>query len=87
MNDMNEKVFEDQPFGKAAMKEIKGATKNFRLFSASWVGDNPSKSKAMKVTGAEFRAAKSGPNKGQLSIMVKNTQQTVYVTKAEMLET
>ena len=38
----------------------------------------------MKVTGAEFREAKSGPQKGKLAIMVKGTQRSAYVTREEM---
>ena len=39
MNNMDEKVFESQPFGKAALKKVKNITENFRLFQAGWIGD------------------------------------------------
>ncbi len=38
----------------------------------------------MKVTGAQFRVDQSGPNKGKLSIMVKGTLRSAYVSKQEM---
>ncbi len=80
MNDMNEKVFENQAFGQAALKKIGHVAENFRLFESGWLED----SDTMRVTGAEFRNAKSGPNKGRMTIMVPNTKRTVYVTKSEM---
>jgi hypothetical protein len=85
MGDMTEKTFEAQAFGKAALQKLGNVVENFRLFHARWVGDNPGNSNTMEVTGAEFRAAKSGTNKGKLSIMMTGTKKTVFVTKAEML--
>lgn len=38
----------------------------------------------MKVTGAEFREAKTGPNKGMRSVLVKGTKRTAFVTVDEM---
>ena len=70
MTDMTERVFENQPFGNIAMQKIGDVDCNFRLFSASWLGNNPRESSIMRVTGAIFRRAKSGPNKGVLSIKV-----------------
>ena len=84
MTDMTERVFENQPFGNIAMQKIGDVDCNFRLFSASWLGNDPRKSLLMKITGATFRRAKSGSNKGVLSIKVPDTTKTVYVTKAEI---
>jgi len=39
----------------------------------------------MEVTGAEFREAKSGPNKGKLSVLVPNSKRTVHVHISEMI--
>ena len=82
MNDMSEKVFEQQAFGKAALQKIGGIAENFRLYDAGWLGNGSRDT--MRVTGAEFRVAKAGPNKGRMTVIVPNTKQTVYVTKAEM---
>lgn len=38
----------------------------------------------MKVTGADFRVAKAGPDKGKLAVKVKGTDRTVYVTREEI---
>lgn len=38
----------------------------------------------MKVTGAEFREAKTGPNKGKLAVIVKDSKRVAYVTSEEM---
>ena len=83
MTDMDEKLFEEQPFGKIALQKLGDVPENFRLYYAAW-GDNPQASGTMRVTGAEFRVAKSGPEKGLLSVMVPNTMRTVYVTAEEM---
>lgn len=57
---------------------------NFRLYAAEWLGEKPKDWDVMKVTGAEFRVAKSGPNKGKLSVMVEGTKRTAHVTREEM---
>lgn len=79
-------IFADQPFGKAALKKLSPVPENFRLFSAGWLGKSFDKWDTMEVTGAEFRQAKTGPNKGQLCIMLKGTERTAHVNRAEMAE-
>lgn len=44
----------------------------------------PENMDVMKVTGAEFRIAKTGKYAGKLSIIVKGTDRTAYVTKEEI---
>lgn len=84
MTDMSARHFEEQPFGKIALQKLGDVPENFRLYHAAWLGSDPRSSDAMRVTGAEFRVAKRGPEKGLLSVMVPNTKRTVYVTAAEM---
>lgn len=84
--DLREDIFAPHPYGKAALKKLGPVPENFRLYEAGWLGDRPQDADVMEVRGAEFREAKSGPNKGKLSIMVKDTKRTVYVTRAEMKE-
>lgn len=79
-------IFAPLPFGKAALKKLGPVPENFRLYCAGWLGDRPSEWDTMEVKGAEFRAAKTGPNKGRLTIEVPGTRRTVYVSKAEMAE-
>ena len=86
MTDMTDKLFELQPFGQAALKKIGDVPENFRLYDASWMGNDQRRHDIMRVTGAEFRPAKRGPEKGLLSVMVPNTKRTVYVSAAEMRE-
>ncbi len=76
-------LFADMPYGKEALAKIKPTDPNFRLYSAGWLGDFHT-TDTMKVKGAVFRAAKSGPNKGKLCIEVPGTRRTAYVTVAEM---
>lgn len=84
-NDMTEKVFEITEFGQAAIQKLGKVSDNFRLHKASWVDEKLEDFDTMKVTGAEFRIAKSGKNKGKMTVLVPGTQRTVYVTKSEIL--
>lgn len=81
MSDLD--LFADTAFGKAALAKLKPTDPNFRLFFAGWLGDYDT-TDTMEVKGAIFRAAKSGPRKGQLVIQVPGTERTAYVTEAEM---
>lgn len=83
--DMTIDFFARYPFGKIALEKISklkknGIPDNFRLFEAGWVGNTS----VMRVTGAEFRVARTGPNKGKLAVMIPKTKQTVYVTAEEI---
>ncbi len=74
--DMVVDYFADTEFGKAALKKMKPLPENFRLYEAESVQTG-----VMRVTGAQFREAKRGFNKGKLSVIVPGTQQTVYVVQ------
>ncbi len=82
--DMTEKIFEATEFGQAALQKLDHVSNNFRLYSAGWVETKSEKYNTMKVTGAEFRVAKSGKNKGKMTVIVAGSKRTVYVTKAEI---
>lgn len=82
--DMQKDIFAEQSYGKIALQKLGPVPENFRLFEAGWLGKRPEEFHVMKVAGAEFRMAKSGPNKGKLSILVKGTQRSAFVTKEEM---
>lgn len=77
-------LMDSTSYGKAAKNKLAPVHENFRIYSAEWLGDRPEEWEVMKVTGMEYRAAKSGPNKGKLVIPVKGTQRTAYVTMEEM---
>jgi len=81
---VDEKLFEQYPYGKAALKKMGAVPDNFRLYEAGFLEERPEEFDTMKVLGAEFRLAKSGPNKGKLAVMVSGTIRTAYVTKAEI---
>lgn len=81
MTDMTNDVFAETSYGKIALKKMRDLPENFRLFYAGWLHDT---SDVMQVKGAEFRIAKSGENKGTLSILIKGTERVAYVTKEEM---
>jgi hypothetical protein len=83
MTDMTEKIFEVLPYGKAALKKMGDVPENFRLYSAELKGKHPNYH-GMKIEGAEFRQAKTGKNKGKLSILIKGTKRSAYVTTDEI---
>lgn len=83
---MEHDIFAEQSYGKAALKKMAPVPENFRIYSAGWLGEKPEDWTVMEVTGAQFRAAKTGKNKGKLSVMVAGTKRTVYVTHDEMNE-
>ena len=78
-----EDLFKNTTFGQLALAKIKPASRNFRLYSAGWLGDGNQRD-VMEVTGAKFREAKRGPRKGELCIQVPGTVRTAYVTSEEM---
>ena len=82
--DMTKDIFAEQSYGKAALKKLVPTSPNFRLFQAGWLGKTPKDWTIMKVSGAEFRHAKSGPRAGQLSIRVPGTTQSCHVSRTEM---
>ncbi len=82
--DMEQDIFAEQPYGKLALQKMAPVPENFRLFYAGWLGTKPEEFTVMEVSGAQFRVAQRGPNKGKLSIMVPGTKRTTYVTKDEM---
>lgn len=82
--DMQKDVMAEMSYGKAALQKMAPTPENFRLYEAEWLGNKSSEWTVMKVTGAEFREAKTGPNKGKLSVMVKDSERTAYVTHEEM---
>lgn len=86
MSDLRDFFFKDTPFVNIALKKLSPVADNFRFFRSKWLGDKPEEWEVMEVTGAEFREAKSGRNKGKLSIMVSGTTRTAYVTVKEMEE-
>jgi len=83
--DMSQDIMAELNFGKAALKKLAPIAENFRFYEAGWMGNKQSEWTVMRVTGAEFREAKAGPHKGKLSVLVKGTKRTAFVTKEEML--
>lgn len=77
---MDDRIWDDMAFGKAALKKMGDVPENFRLFSAGWVGEYPN-CHGMQVTGAEFQRMKRKTTHGK---KIKGTERSVYVSKAEM---
>lgn len=78
---MRKDAFADLGYGKLALKKIAPTDPNFRLYEAGWMGDRRD---VMFVSGAVFREAKSGPNKGEMTVIVPGTKVTVYLTAQEV---
>lgn len=81
--DMTTDVFAQQTYGQIALQKMQPLPENFRLFKAGWLGDGTAR-EVMKVTGGEYRVAKSGKNKGLLSVLFKGTEKYCFVTWDEM---
>jgi len=82
--DMNVDIFSQEPVGKAALKKLGDVPESFRLFAVEGVGNMPDNMIGAQVTGAEFRAAMSGPNKGKMTVEVKGTRRSVFVSTEEV---
>jgi hypothetical protein len=89
MTDMTQKIFESTAYGRAALAKFydgKEPPENFRIFEAGLAQENPTLSDGtMRVSGAEFKTDKRGPNTGKLAVMIKGTERMVYVTRGEIL--
>lgn len=81
--DMTVGFFEQTDYGKIALDKMAPVPENFRLHK---VGHSRAPHESMEVTGAEFRHAKSGVNKGKLCIIIAGTKKTTYVTSKEILD-
>ena len=82
--DMEQDFFAEQPYGQLALTKMAPTPENFRLYCAEWLGDKPGDRQVLKITGGEFRRAKAGKNKDKLSILVKGTNKTVFLTSEEI---
>lgn len=82
--DMEQDFFAEHAFGRLALKKMAPTPADFRLYRAEWLGDKPNDRQVLKVTGGEFRRAKTGKNKGKLTILVNGTNKTVYLTSQEI---
>jgi len=81
--DMQKDRFAEYTFGKLALLKFAPTDPNFRLFEAEWMDG---RTEVMKVTGAVFRKALSGANKGRLTLIVQGTARCTYITAKEMRE-
>jgi hypothetical protein len=79
----------DTVFGRVFLKKVAAhegkLPENFFVYEAGWIEAGPPELwNTMRVTGSQFRAAKTGPNKGEICIPVKGTEYVMCVTKEEM---
>ena len=79
-----DQYFLTYPPSLAAAHKLGEIPDGFMFYEWEWIGDNPKQWTIMKVTGAVFREAKSGPRKGERVIKVSRTQQSIYVTSDEI---
>jgi len=77
-------IFADTAYGKAALAKLAPVAENFMLFECGWLGQKVEEMTVMECKGAQFREATKGKNKGKLSIIVKGTERTAYVTQEEI---
>ena len=84
--DMTEDIFATTTSGQLALKKMfkdREMPENFRLYCGNSLGE-PGNTAGIHFIGAEFRVAKSGPNKGLLSIKIPDTDVETVVTKEEV---
>lgn len=79
-----EDMMHNYPPSLAATKKLGSLPDGFSFFMFEWLGDRPEEWTVMKVTGAVFREAKSGPRKGQRVIRVPESERTVYVMDSDI---
>lgn len=79
-----EDIYKDTRFGRIALKKLSPVGENFMLFECGWL--NGDRKGVMECKGATFREAKSGPNKGKLTVIVPGTTRIAYVTREEILD-
>lgn len=81
-------VMHETSYGKAALRKLGAMApvgESFRLYAAEWLGGSkPEEWHAMKVTGADFRVATRGPNKGRPTVRVASSTRIAIVTLEEM---
>lgn len=87
MSNQTNPMMNDTSFGAAALAKLKGqVSENFRIYSAGCVGGKGLHDWThMSVVGAEFRAAKRGPDKGELVVLVSGTLRRLKLTREEVL--
>lgn len=73
-------MMKDYPPSLAASEVMGTVPENFAFYCFEWLGDNPKHMSVMKCTGAVFREAKTGKNKGKLSVKLDETQVDIYIT-------
>ena len=74
--------FDEENYGKLARSRLKDVDENFRWYIVERIGEGDGS--ALKLTGATFREAKSGPRKGKLCVIVKGTQRVAVVSQADI---
>lgn len=79
MSDMTEKMFEDTPCGRAAMRKFGKVHEDFRIFEMGRADAYGT----FFAKGQVFRKAKSGPYKGKLSVPVKGTLKETYISASD----
>lgn len=82
--DMQDDWMARENYGKAAMKTLEPVPPNFRIFKMERLGVELPESTGIRITGAEFQVATSGPELGLLSVMVEGSERTVRVTTEEI---
>lgn len=75
----------DTPVDKRALEKMGPQPENFYLYCWEWMEKRPP-FRNFRITGAVFREAKRGPNKGKLCVKVPGTDRAVYFTEQELIE-
>ena len=72
----------EMAYVKAAVKKLGDVPENFFIYRLAWIGTG--KAAVMQLTGAVFREAKKGKNKGEMCIVIKGSEKVTHMTHEEI---
>lgn len=72
----------EMAYVKAAVKKLGDVPENFFIYKLAWMGFG--EAAFMQLTGAVFREAKKGKNKGEMCIAIKGSEKVTHMTHEEI---
>ena len=77
-------IYSETSYGQVALQKLSPVAEGFMIYECGWLGKKIEEMDVMEVKGAVFREAKKGINKGKRTVMVKGSNRTTYVARAEI---
>jgi hypothetical protein len=76
--DMDNNLFEHEPYGRLALKKMGAVPDNFRLYQVGWINEGVPRP-ALQVVGAEFESRGGG------HYLIPGSKRVAYITPLELL--